>query len=149
MVGARLNWYLETQNLLSPAQAGFRRYCSTNQQIVMLSQEIKDSLDRKEILFAVFVDFKCAYDSVRRVKLMDKLQKLGVRGRMLKWFHNFITQRFCAKKIENNLSKYKQTRRRLPQGAVTSTTLFNVMINDLPAWLGEIKNIKSALFAVT
>jgi hypothetical protein len=27
MVGARLNWYLETQNFLSPTQAGFRRYC--------------------------------------------------------------------------------------------------------------------------
>jgi hypothetical protein len=133
MVSVRMNWYLETQNLLSPAQAGFRRYCSTNQQIVMLSQEIKDSLDRKEILLAVFVDFKSAYDSVWRVKLMDKLQKIGVRGRMLKWFHNFITQRFCATKFENNLSKYKQTRRGLPQGADTSTTLFNVMINDLPA----------------
>jgi hypothetical protein len=64
MVGVRLNWYLETQNHLSPAQAGFRRYCSTNQQIVMLSQEIKDSLDRKAMLFAVFVHFKSAYDSV-------------------------------------------------------------------------------------
>jgi hypothetical protein len=77
MVGARLNWNLETQNL-SPTKTGFRRYCSTNQQIVTLSQEIEDSLDRKEILFAVFVNFKSAYDSV-------------VRGRMLKWFHNFIT----------------------------------------------------------
>jgi hypothetical protein len=147
MVGARLNWYLETQNLLSPAQAGFRRYCLTNQQIVMLSQEIKGSLDRKETLLAVFVDFKSAYDSVWRVKLMDKLQKIGVRGRMLKWYHNFIIQRLCATKFENNFSKYKQTRCVLPQGAVTSTTLFNVMINDLPAWLGKIKSIKSALFA--
>jgi hypothetical protein len=73
MVSVRLNWYLETQNLLSPAQAGFRRYCSTNQQIVLCNQEIKDSLDRKEILLAVFVDFKSAYDSVWRAKLMDKL----------------------------------------------------------------------------
>jgi len=39
----------------------------------MLSQEIKDSLDRKEILLAVFVDFKSACDSVWRVKHMDKL----------------------------------------------------------------------------
>jgi hypothetical protein len=30
----------------------------------MLSQEIKDSRDRKEILLAVFVDFKIVYDSV-------------------------------------------------------------------------------------
>jgi hypothetical protein len=78
---------------------------------------------------------------------MDKSQKIGVRGRMLKWFHNFITQHFCATKFENNFSKYKQIRRGLPQGAVTSTTLSNVMINDLPAWLGKTKNIKSALFA--
>jgi hypothetical protein len=80
MVSARLNWYLETQNLLSPAQAGFRRYCSTYKQIVMLRQEIKDSLDRKEILLAVFVDFKSACDSVWRVKLMDKLQKNWCKG---------------------------------------------------------------------
>jgi hypothetical protein len=64
MVSARLNWYLEAQNLLSQAQAGFRRYCSTYQQVVMLSQEIKDSLDRKEIFLVVFVDFKSACDSV-------------------------------------------------------------------------------------
>jgi retron-type reverse transcriptase len=78
---------------------------------------------------------------------MGKLQKIAVRGRMLKWFHNFITQRFYATKFENNLSKYKQTRRGLPQGAVTSTILFNVMINDLTARLCEIKNIKLVLFA--
>jgi hypothetical protein len=147
IVSVRLNWYLETQNFLSPAQTGFRRYCSTNQQTVMFSLEIKDSLYRKQILLAVFVDFKSSYDSVWTVNLMDKLQKIGVRGRMLKWFHNFITQRFCATKFENNLSEYKQTRRGLSQGSVTITTLFNVMIKDLPARLGKIKNIKSALFA--
>jgi hypothetical protein len=80
MAGARLNWYLETQILVSPAQSDFRRYCSTNQQIVMLSQEIKDSLDRKGILLTVFVDFKSAYDSVWRVNLMDKLQKNWCKG---------------------------------------------------------------------
>jgi hypothetical protein len=42
----------------------------------MLSQEIEDSLDRKETLLAVFVDFKSEYDSVWRTKLMDKLKKL-------------------------------------------------------------------------
>jgi hypothetical protein len=115
----------------------------------MLSQEIKDSLDRKEILLAVFVDFKSAYDSVLRVKLMDKLQKIDVRGRMLKLFHNFITQHFCARKFENNFSKYKQIRRGLPQGEVTSTTLFNVMFNDLPAQLGKIKKISQLSLQMT
>jgi hypothetical protein len=72
---------------------------------------------------------------------MDKLQKICVKGRMLKWFLNFFTHRFYE------TSKYEQSRRGLPQGAVTSTTLFNVMISDLPAQPGEIKNCKSAFFA--
>jgi hypothetical protein len=71
MVIARLNWYLETKNLLSLTQADFRRYCSTNQHIVILRQEIKYSIDRKEIMLVVFVDFKSAHDSIWMVKLMD------------------------------------------------------------------------------
>jgi hypothetical protein len=47
MVSSRLTLYLETQQLLSPTEAGFRRQCSTNQQIVMLSQKINDSLRQK------------------------------------------------------------------------------------------------------
>jgi hypothetical protein len=66
---------------------------------------------------------------------------------MLKWFHNFITQHFCATKFENEISKYMQTRSGPPQGAVTRTTLFNVMINKLSAQLGETKNFKSVLLA--
>jgi hypothetical protein len=45
IINVRLNWYLETENLLSPAQAGFRRQCPTNKQITMLGQEITDCTD--------------------------------------------------------------------------------------------------------
>jgi hypothetical protein len=46
MIRAWVNWYLKTQNLLPLAQGGFRRYCSTNQQITMLSQE--NCFDKRE-----------------------------------------------------------------------------------------------------
>jgi hypothetical protein len=80
----------------------------------MLSQEIRDYLDRKETMLAVFVAFKSVYDSVWKVKSMDMLQKIGVKSRVLKWFHSFITQRFCAAKFENETPKYKQSRRAVP-----------------------------------
>jgi hypothetical protein len=94
MVSARLIWYLETCSLLSPAQSIFRRYWSTDQQIVKLNQEIEVSLDRKEPMLAGFVDFRSTYDAIWRVKLADKLQKIGVKCRMPKWFHSLITQCF-------------------------------------------------------
>jgi hypothetical protein len=77
---------------------------------------------------------------------MNKLQKTGVKSRILKWFHNSITH-ICAIKSKNKISKYKKTRRGLPKEEDTISTLINVMISDLPAQSGEIKNVPSALFA--
>ncbi|KAI5728792.1 hypothetical protein M8J77_021201 [Diaphorina citri] len=50
---------------------------------------------------------------------------------MFRWISEFISQRYCATRYSDSLSSYKQTHAGLPQGAVTSTTLFNVFVNDL------------------
>jgi hypothetical protein len=41
----------------------------------MLSQKIKDSLERKETMLAVFIDFKGAYDSILRINLWTRYRK--------------------------------------------------------------------------
>ncbi|VDO04378.1 unnamed protein product [Rodentolepis nana] len=64
MVNRRLTWFLETINFLKSEQAGFRPQRSTNQQVATFSQHIKDALDARNTLTAVFVDFKSAYDLV-------------------------------------------------------------------------------------
>lgn len=147
MINARLNWYLETQDILCKEQAGFRKNQSTTQQILKFSQEVKDGLDENKATLAVFVDFKNAYDLVWRAGVLDKLRLSGVRGRMLKWIYMFINQRLCTTKINGIISKFKKQNMGLPQGAVVSPTLFNVMINDLPTQLNKIDGIKTALFA--
>jgi hypothetical protein len=57
---------------------------------------------------------------------------MNIEGNMLAWFSRFLDQRWTKVKYGETFSKYKQTKVGLPQGAVTSTTLFNVYINDLP-----------------
>ncbi|KAJ4430235.1 hypothetical protein ANN_22447, partial [Periplaneta americana] len=146
MIFNRLTWYLESQNLLSPRQAGFRQLHSTNEQVICLGQEIKDSFNKKKDTLAIFIDFQLAYDSVWRNKLLLKLQKLGISSNMFRWISEFLSQRFIATKFNNSLSSYRQTYRGLSQGPVLSTTLFNIYINDLPSLLEE-SNMKTALFA--
>jgi hypothetical protein len=68
----------------------------------------------------------------------------GVKGRRLKWIRNFIIQHFHKTQFENMLSKHKQIRRGLPQAAVTTTTIVNVMINDLATQLDKIMDVMSA-----
>ena len=146
MIANRLNWYLESKNLLSSQQSGFRQLHSTNEQVLRLSEDIKQSFNNKQDVLAVFIDFQAAYDTVWRHNLLNKLHNLSITGNMFRWITNFITQRFCATKYNNVTSKFKQTHRGIPQGTVLSTTLFNIYVNDLPQVL-ENANIKVALFA--
>ena len=64
MVNSRLNWYLEMSGIIANEQEGFRAHRSTTQQVAKLSQHIKDALDKRRILIAVFIDYKSAYDSI-------------------------------------------------------------------------------------
>ena len=84
IIHARLNWFLEKQQLITPVQAGFRKFHSTTQQVAMFSQEIKDALDNSKSTLAVFIDFKSAYGSIWRQKLLQKMMSLGKEGSMLR-----------------------------------------------------------------
>jgi len=93
IINARLNWLLGTNNIIANEQAGFRTHRSTSEHIVKLSQFIKDALDNKRILTAVFVNFKSAYGSVWKENLLFKLIRSGIRSNQLHWLKSFISHR--------------------------------------------------------
>ena len=60
MINARLVWYFETNNLISPVQSGFRSERSTNDNLVRLETFIRDAFIKKEHVVAVFFDLQKA-----------------------------------------------------------------------------------------
>jgi len=140
MINTRLNWLLEINNIMANEQAGFRIHRSTIEHIAKFSQFIKDALDNKRILTAVFIDFKSAYDSVWKENLLFKLLRSGIRSNLLQWLESFLSNRA-------HYSKYHILQTGLPKGDVTSCTLFNLYINDLTGELYSIPGIKCLLYA--
>ena len=61
MINARLVWYLEINNLISPVQSGFRSERSTNDNLVRLETFIRDAFVIKEHVVAVFFYLEKAY----------------------------------------------------------------------------------------
>jgi len=83
VINTRLNWLLETKNIIANEQAGFRTHRSRSEHIVKLSQFINNALGNKRILTAVFVDFKSAYESAWKENLLLKIIRSGIRSNLL------------------------------------------------------------------
>ena len=94
---------------------------------------------------AVFLDLEKAFDLMWREGLLLKLEKLGVRGKILKWIHSFLNNREAMVRVGSTLSDPVLLENGTPQGSVLSPLLFIVMMGDIPCQ--ETHGIRTSIFA--
>lgn len=133
LINRRLMWHLESNNLLSPTQTGYRRHRSTEDQLALLAQEVENGFQEKKKTLAVFFDLTQAFDKVWRKGLLLKILQMGVSGNMYWWIKHFLLDRTARVKLDGILSHRTTIREGVPQGGVISPTLFLIFINDLTA----------------
>ena len=131
MINVRLVWFLESNNLISPVQSGFRSERSTNDNLVRLETFIRDAFVAKEHVVAAFFDLEKAYDTTWRHGIMRDLHDLGIRGRLATFIENFLADRWIQVRVGSTLSEKFDQAQGVPQGSILSTTLFNIKINSL------------------
>ena len=54
---------------------------------------------KKKSIFAIFVDFKKAYDAIDRSKLFTELNKLGIEGKMFNALRSLYEDVKCCVKL--------------------------------------------------
>ena len=143
MINNRLYWYLESNNILSHRQAGFRRGSCTEDQLLKLTQEIQDGFQEGKHTAAIFVDLQQAYDRVWRKGLLTKMIDLGIHGKLYRWIKFFLTDRTIMTKVNNAFSSKEVLEEGLPQGSCLSCTLFLIFLNDL----ADILKSETTLYA--
>jgi hypothetical protein len=128
----RLCSFLETNNILSGAQFGFRPGHSTVHPMVHFVNHVSKALNNKEHSIAIFCDLRKAFDSCDHEILLRKLSGVGIRGDTLAWFRNYLSNRQQFVTISGHNSSLKLIKLGVPQGSILGPILFLLYINDLP-----------------
>lgn len=130
LLDIRISKWTEEHGLRAAGQAGFRKAHRTSDQVFILRTLIEQQRLAGTVLYACFVDFKKAYDTVPRDLLWSKLAGKGINGFILDAVKAlYATVPVCVK-VGGVLTAPFQSHLGLKQGCPLSPTLFGLYIDD-------------------
>ena len=127
----KLKTYCETHNLISPQQFGFRDDYRTHDAIFSLRSMVNFYKHNKKPVYAIFVDFSKAFDSIDRTALIYKLGQIGIRGNLLKLISSMYDKSDYIIKSNSKFSYPIESSSGVKQGCCLSPLLFNTYVNDI------------------
>jgi hypothetical protein len=133
----RLVKFLESNDILTEEQCGFRQNRACEDHLFTLHALIKKRMEEGKETFALFIDFRKAFDMVNRDLMLLKLIQLGIDGHFYFALKALYRKTWAQVRINDALTGSFETPNGVRQGDSLSPTLFISFVNDLSMRLRE------------
>ena len=131
IVHRNISEYLDTHNILTDIQGGYRKNHSTVQTIGTLTDDILRERNVGRNTLAVFIDLKKAFDTVDHSILLRKCDRYGIVGKAGIWLKNYLTGRKQSTLANGIKSTKADITCGVPQGSILGPLLFLLYVNDI------------------
>lgn len=132
LAGTVKNRLSEKMNeIVGEYQAGFRKNRGVADQIFVLKEMQAESYEHQLETHAIFIDFKQAYDRVKRKEMYKALEELGIDQKLVNMV--ILTMKYTenAVKVGGKVSKSFQVKDGLRQGDPLSAVVFNFVLEKV------------------
>ena len=77
--------HFDCYSVLTDRQHGFRSKHYTESQLIITTQDLAQSLNKKLQVDMIILDFSKAFDTVPHNRLLNKLDRYGIRNKTHTW----------------------------------------------------------------
>ena len=132
-----LQRYTETHSLLHPFQSGFRQGHSCETAVIRLCDKWLKAIDNRDLVGAVFLDLRKAFDLVNHNILVKKLSCYFPSHSIISFLSSYLSDREQAVCFNGSFSHAVNIINGVPQGSILGPLLFGIYINDMPLCLAN------------
>ncbi|GBO33258.1 putative RNA-directed DNA polymerase from transposon BS, partial [Araneus ventricosus] len=132
----------ETENKLIPFQFGFRKGLTTNEQLLRMTEHIRDGLQNYSDTAAMFIDIAKAFDRVWIDGLIYKMHKLKISKQLILLLQSYLKHKNFIVRVGKDLSTPRTTEAGVVRGSRLGPHCF-IFINDIC----QMPNTQLSLFA--
>ena len=131
LICSRLKIWLNSYNILSNCQHGFRKERSTITATCAFLNTVYNYINQNKNPTVIYLDLKKAFDTVSHLKLINKLRKLGLDDQTVGWFESYLDNRTQCVIMNNNRLNILPITYGVPQGSILGPILFSIYINEI------------------